>query len=122
MAALPVCFEVFRLPEKGYTYSQQLLLEVVKSQYGVPTLGVLVFPLLGLTAATLIAPLMALLLPDLSAGAKAAVEELTPLQTFLLFSSPALTSLYITDKALNLEITEKLQGLNIGNRLVSLFT
>jgi len=113
---------VFRLPEKGYTYSQQLLLEVVKSQYGVPTLGVLVFPLLGLTAATLIAPLMALLLPDLSAGAKAAVEELTPLQTFLLFSSPALTSLYITDKALNLEITEKLQGLNIGNRLVSLFT
>jgi len=113
---------VFRLPEKGYTYSQQLVLELVKSQYGVPTLGVLVFPLLGLTAATLIAPLMALLLPDLSPGAKAAVEGLTPLQTFLLFSSPALAGLYITDKALNLEITEKLQGLNIGNRLVSLFT
>jgi len=104
------------------TYPQQLGLELVKSQYGVPTLGVLVIPLLGLTAATLIAPILALLLPDLSPGAKAAVEELTPLQTFLLFSSPALAGLYITDKALNLEITEKLQGLNIGNRLVSLFT
>ena len=110
------------MPEKGYTYSQQLLLEMVKSQYGVPTLGVLVFPLLGLTAAALIAPLLALLFPDLSAGAKTAVEELTPLQTFLIFSSPALTGLYITDQALNLEITEKLQGLNLGNRLVSLFT
>jgi len=113
---------VLHLPEKGYTYSQQLVLEVVKSQYGVPTLGVLIFPLVGLTAATIIAPLLALLLPDLSPGAKAAVEGLTPLQTFLLFASPGLTGLYITDKVLNLEITEKLQGLNIGNRLVSLFT
>jgi len=110
------------MPEEGYSYSQQLVLELVKSQYGVPTLGVLVFPLLGLTAATLIAPLLALLFPDLSAGAKAAVEGLTPLQSFIIFASPALTGLYITDKTLNLEITEKLQGLNLGNRLVSLFT
>jgi len=113
---------VLHLPEKGYTYPQQLVLELVKSQYGVPTVGVLVFPLVGLTAATLIAPLLALLLPELSLGAKTAIDELTPLQTFLIFSSPALTGLYITDQALNLEITEKLQGLNIGNRLVSLFT
>jgi len=110
------------LPEKGYTYSQQLVLELVKSQYGVPTLGVLVFPLLGLTASTLIAPLLALLLPDLTPGAISALEGLTPLQKFIIFASPALTGLYITDKVLNLEITEKLQGLNIGNRLVSLFT
>jgi len=119
---LHVCSGVCLLPKKDYTYSQRLLLEVVKSQYGVPTLGVLVIPLLGLTAATLIAPLLALLFPDLSSGAKAAVEGLTPLQTLIIFASPALTGLYITDKALNLEITEKLQSLNIGNRLVSLFT
>ena len=110
------------MPEPGYTYSQQLVLELVKSQYGVPTLGVLVFPLLGLTAAVLIAPLLALLFPDLSAGAKAAVEGLTPLQGLLIFSNPALTGLYITDKALGLEVTESLQKLNIGNRLTSLFT
>ena len=110
------------MPEKSYTYSQQLVLELVKSQYGVPTVGVLIFPLLGLTAATIIAPLLALLLPDLSAGAKVAVEGLTPLQTFIIFTSPALAGLYITDKTLNLEITEKLQSLNIGNRLLGIFT
>jgi hypothetical protein len=110
------------LPEKSYTYSQQLVLEVVKSQYGVPTLGVLIFPLLGITAAVIITPLLALLFPDLSAGAKAAVEALSPLQMFLIFSNPALTGLYITDKTLNLEITKKLQELNLGNRLVSFLT
>jgi len=110
------------LPEKGYTYSQQLVLELVKSQYGVPTLGVLIFPLLGITAAVIITPLLALLFPDLTAGAKAAVEGLSPLQMLLILSNPALISLYITDKALNLEITEKVLKLNIGNRLVSLFT
>jgi len=113
---------VLNLPEKSYTYSQHLVLELVKSQYGVPTLGVLIFPLLGLTAATLTAPLLALLIPDLSASAKAAVEGLTPLQRFLIFASPPLTGLYIADKVLNLEITEKLQSLNIGNRLLSIFT
>jgi len=119
---LHACLGVCLLPEKNYTYSQQLVLELVKSQYGVPTLGVLIFPLLGLTAATIIAPLLALLLPDLSPGAKAAVEGLTPLQTFIIFTSPALAGLYITDKVLNLEITEKLQSLNIGNRLLGIFT
>jgi len=110
------------LPEKGYTYSQQLVLELVKSQYGVPTLGVLIFPLLGITAAVIITPLLALLFPDLSAGAKTAVEGLSPLQMLLILSNPALISLYITDKALGGEITEKVLKLNIGNRLVSLFT
>lgn len=110
------------MPEKGYTYSQQLVLELVKSQYGVPTLGVLIFPLLGITAAVIITPLLALLFPDLSAGAKAAVEGLSPLQMLLILSNPGLISLYITDQALNLEITEKVLKLNIGNRLVSLFT
>jgi len=110
------------MPEKGYTYSQQLVLELVKSQYGVPAVGVLLYPLLGITAAVIITPLLALLFPDLSAGAKAAVEELTPLQMLIIFTNPALISLYITDKALNLELTEKVLKLNIGNRLVSLFT
>jgi len=104
------------------TYSQQLVLELVKSQYGVPTLGVLIFPLLGITAAVIITPLLALLFPDLSAGAKAAVEKLSPLQMLLIFSSPGLVGLYIADKALNLEITETLLELNLGNRLVSLLT
>ena len=113
---------MFRLPEKSYTYSQQLVLELVKSQYGVPTLGVLIFPLLGITAAVIITPLLALLFPDLSPGAKTAVEGLSPLQMLLILSNPAFISLYITDKALNLEITEKVLELNLGNRLVSLFT
>ena len=112
---------MFRLPEKSYTYSQQLVLELVKSQYGVPTLGVLIFPLLGITAAVIITPLLALLFPDLSPGAKTAVEGLSPLQ-MLILSNPGLISLYITDKALGFEITEKVLKLNIGNRLVSLFT
>ena len=30
-----------RLPKKGYTYSEQLLLEAVRSTYGIPTVGLL---------------------------------------------------------------------------------
>jgi len=110
------------MPAEGYTYSQQLGLEFVKSQYGAVVIGALIFPVFGITLAALLAPILAMLFPDLSAGAKTAVEGLTPLQMLLILSNPALISLYITDKALNLEITEKVLKLNIGNRLVSLFT
>jgi len=35
------------LPEKDYTYGEQLLLEAVKSTYGIPTVGVLAAGFLG---------------------------------------------------------------------------
>ena len=63
---------MYPLPEEGYTYSQQLGLEFVKSQYGAVVMGVLVAPLFGLTLATLLAPLLALLYEVVSEEAKKA--------------------------------------------------
>ena len=41
---------------KDLTFHQQLMLEFVKSQYGAVVLGVLTFPILGISIAALIAP------------------------------------------------------------------
>ena len=100
------------LPEEGYTYSQQLGLEFVKSQYGAAVIGVLMFPLFGITLGALLAPVIAKLLPDLSAGAKAALEKLPPIEQLFLIISPASAVLYL-GKEKGAEVAKKVIELNL---------
>ena len=108
------------MPEKGYTYSQQLTLEFVKSQYGAVVMGVLVAPLFGLTLAALLTPLLASLYEGVSEGAKKEIEKLPSLQTFLMFAFPVLIPILLPKKIAD-EVIPKIAELNLGNRLFSFF-
>jgi len=109
------------MPElPGYTYSQQLGLEFVKSQYGAVVIGALIFPVFGITLAALLAPILAMLFPEVSAGAKAELEKLTPLQWLLIIANPAGASIYI-GKEYGEEVAQKVLELNLGNQLRRLF-
>jgi len=99
------------LPEEGYTYSQQLGLEFVKSQYGAVVIGVLIFPVFGITIGALLAPILAMLL-----DARAALEALSPLKWLVIFLSPSLAVTYLGAK-LGTEVAEKVLELNLGNQL-----
>jgi len=108
------------MPEKDYTFNQQLTLEFVRSQYGAVVMGVLVAPLFGLTLAALLAPLLASLYEDVSEKAKKEIEKLPNLQTFLMFAFPVSIPLLLPKKIAD-EIIPKIAELNIGNRLFSFF-
>jgi len=104
------------MPEKDYTYSQQLGLEFVKSQYGAVVIGALIFPVFGITLGALLAPILAMLFPEISPGAKAALEELSPLQWLLIVVNPASSSIYL-GKEYGTEVAQKVLDLNLGNQL-----
>jgi len=104
------------LPEEGYTYSQQLGLEFVKSQYGAVVIGVLIFPVFGITIGALLAPILAMLIPEISLDARAALEALSPLKWLVIFLSPSLAVTYLGAK-LGTEVAEKVLELNLGNQL-----
>jgi len=104
------------MPEEGYTYSQQLGLEFVKSQYGAVVIAALAFPVFGITIAALLAPILAMLFPEISAGAKAALEGLSPLQWLLIVVNPGSAGLYL-GKEFGEEVAQKVLDLNLGNQL-----
>ena len=83
------------MPEEGYSYTQQLGLEFVKSQYGAVVMGALAFPVFGITLATILAPIVALVTKEGSAGFIAAVEGLTPLQWLNIIINPGSASVYL---------------------------
>lgn len=83
------------MPEEGYSYTQQLGLEFVKSQYGAVVIGALAFPVFGITLATILAPIIALVTKEGSEGFRAAVEGLTPLQWLSIIINPASASIYL---------------------------
>jgi len=107
------------MPEEGYTYTQQLTLEFVKSQYGAVVMGVLVAPLIGLTLATLLAPLLALLYDNVSAEAKKEVANLPDFQKFLVLAFPVLWVPILLPREVGKEVSSKVAELNLGNRLFS---
>lgn len=104
------------MPEEGYTYSQQLGLEFVKSQYGAVVIGGLVFPVFGITLAALLAPILAMLFPEISPEAKTALEGLSPLQWLLIVVNPGSASIYL-GKEFGEEVAQKVLDLNLGNQL-----
>jgi len=108
------------MPEEGYTYSQQLTLEFVKSQYGAAVIGALVFPVFGITLGALLAPILAMLFPEISSGAKAALEALSPLQWLLIVVNPGSASIYL-GKEYGEEVAQKVLDLNLGNQLKAAF-
>lgn len=108
------------MPEGGYTYSQQLGLEFVKSQYGAVVIGALIFPVFGITLAALLAPILAMLFPEISAGAKAALEALSPLQWLLIIVNPGSAGLYL-GKEFGEEVAQKVAELNLIDRLLALW-
>ena len=104
-----------------YTYSQQLTLEFVKSQYGAVVIGALVAPLFGLTLATLLAPLLASLYDNVSAEAQEEIAKLPSLQQVLILAFPVLWVPILLPRAVGKEVSSKVTELNLGNRLLSFF-
>jgi hypothetical protein len=100
------------MPEEGYTYSQQLGLEFVKSQYGAAVIGALVFPVFGITLTALLAPVLAILFPTVTSEAKAELEKLTPLQWLLIIVNPGSASVYL-GKEYGAEVAEKVLELDL---------
>jgi len=101
------------MPEKGYTYSQQLGLEFVKSQYGAVVIGALIFPVFGITLAALLAPIMAALFPDLTADTKALLEK-------FIIINPASAGIYLGQEA-GEEVAKQVVELNLIDRLLALW-
>ncbi len=108
------------MPEKDYTYSQQLTLEFVKSQYGAVVLGVFGLSIFGVTLGGLLAPQLAQLYGHVSDDAEAALRKLPSLQQFLILAMPALWVPILLPKY-GPEVLPKIAELNIGNRLFSFF-
>jgi len=82
------------MPEKDYTYKEQLFLEIAKSKYGAPTLGVMSLILVPAAAGTL-----ALLLGWTSGMDKAiGKKKLTGQQKLLVILSPPLAALYLDEQ------------------------
>jgi len=104
------------MPEEGYTYSQQLGLEFVKSQYGAVVIGALVYPVFGITLAALLAPVLALLFPAVTSEAKAELEKLSPLQWLMIIVNPGSASVYL-GKEYGAEVAQKVIELDLGNQI-----
>jgi len=112
---------VFTLAKiENRSFSQELALEFVKSQYGAVVIGALIFPVFGITLAALLAPILAMLFPEISPGAKAALEALSPLQWLLIVVNPAGASIYL-GKEFGEEVAQKVLDLNLGNQLKAVF-
>jgi len=108
------------MPEEGYTYSQQLGLEFVKSQYGAVVIGALIFPVFGITLAALLAPILAILFPTITPGAKAALKGLNPLQLLAIIGNPGVALVFVGEE-FGPEIEQKVLELNLGNQLKAVF-
>jgi len=98
------------------SFSQELALEFVKSQYGAVVIGALIFPLFGITLATLLAPVLATLFPDITAGARAAVEGLTPVQWLNIIVNPGSASVYLGAEY-GAEVAQKVLELDLSKLL-----
>ncbi len=109
------------MPEEDYTYSQQLTLEFVKSQYGAVVLGVFGLSIFGVTFATLTAPLLSQLYGHVSDDAEAALRKLPSLQQFLILAMPVLWVPVLLPKYGRTEVLPKIAELNLGNRVLSFF-
>jgi hypothetical protein len=106
------------LPEiEKRSFSQELALEFVKSQYGAVVIGALIFPVFGITIAALLAPVLAILFPNITAGAKTALEGLNPLQLLAIIANPGTFALVFVGEEFGPEIEQKIRELNIGNLL-----
>ena len=116
-----MCSGVLRLPEEDYTYSQQLGLEFVKSQYGAVVLGVFGLSIFGVTLAGLLAPLLAQLYENVSDAAEEEVRKLPSFQQFLILAMPVLWVPVLLPKYGRSEVLPKIAELNLGNRLFSFF-
>ena len=110
------------MPEEGYTYSQQLGLEFVKSQYGAVVMGVLVAPLFGLTLATVLAPLLASLYETISEEAQTELANLPTLQQILILAFPVVWVPILLPRKIGQEILPKITELNLASRLFSGFS
>jgi len=110
------------MPKEGYTYSQQLGLEFVKSQYGAVVMGVLVAPLFGITLATILAPLITALYEVISEEAQKEVDKLPALQQLLILAFPILWVPILLPKKIGEEVLPQVAELNLGNRLLSIFS
>lgn len=108
------------MPEEGYTYSQQLGLEFVKSQYGAAVIGALVFPVFGITLSALLAPILAILFPTVTSETKAELEKLTPLQWLMIIVNPGTASFYLIEPYAE-EVAQKVVELNLVNQLKAAF-
>ncbi len=104
----------------GYTYPQQLGLEFVKSQYGAVVIGALILPVFGITIAALLAPILVMLFPEISSGARAALEALSPVKLALLIINPGNAVFYLGE-TYGPEIRKKILELNLGNQLKAAF-
>ena len=113
------------MPEDDYTYSQQIGLEFVKSQYGAVVLGVFGLSIFGVTLGayitSLIAPLMEELIPNISPDAQKAVKALKPISQVFLLANPFTAPFYL-GLTLGGEVKQQVLDLNLGNRLWKLIT
>ena len=75
------------MPE-DLAFHQQLMLEFVKSQYGAVVLGVLTFPILGISIAALIAPSLEMLFGQLSDAAEEAIKKLKSITAIISINFP----------------------------------
>ena len=82
------------MPE-DLAFHQQLMLEFVKSQYGAVVLGVLTFPILGISIAALITPSLEMLFGQLSKEGEEAIKKLNPLQQLSLLVFPGVAPVMI---------------------------
>ena len=111
---------MLRLPEEDYTYSQQLGLEFVKSQYGAVVIGVFGLSIFGVTLAGLLAPLLAQLYERISGEAEEQLRKLPSFQQLLILGFPALWAPVLLPKY-GPEVVSNIAELNLGNRIFSLF-
>jgi len=118
---------VLRLPEKGYTYSEQLMLEFVKSQYGAPVLGVLTILISTVGTGALLLlfgfdKFVALLTPD----EEGIINNLTDAQKLAFVLLPGAPFLVLPTLALDTpagkSLVKKALDLNLGNQFWALVT
>jgi len=108
------------MPEKGYTYSEQLVLEFVKSQYGAPVLGILTLLLTTVgTAGILFFLGWDKFRSGLSPDEGDLADKLTDIQRLgliLLPAAPFLTIPLFLQSDTGQSLLEKARDLNVGNR------
>ena len=115
-----------RLPEKGYSYNEQLMLELVKSQYGAPVLGVLVILISTVGTGALLFMLgfdkfLALLTSD-EKGIVNNLSDAQKLALILLPNAPFLVlPTLILDTPAGKTLVKKVLDLNLGNQLLAVF-
>jgi hypothetical protein len=115
------------LPEKDYSFNEQLALEFVKSQYGAPVLGVLLVLISTIGTGALLVLLgfdkfLALLTPD-EAGIINNLTDAQKLALILLPNAPFLVLPTLAlDTAAGKSLAKKVLDLNLGNQFWALVT